>query len=55
MRTPVIVSKEIAENLEAETEPLNDEELVLIEKAPIKTWNEIVLTLVNKLYGNDRT
>ncbi len=48
---PAITSKEIAENLEAKTKPFNNGELVLIEKAPIKTWNEVVHTLLNKLYG----
>ncbi len=47
---PAITSKEIAENLEAKTKPFNNEELVLIEKAPIRTWNEIVHTLLNNLY-----
>jgi len=41
METPAIVSKEIAENLEAEAKPfLRD--LVIAEKASIKTWNEVV-------------
>jgi len=52
--TPAIVSKEIAENLEAESNPLN-EELVLAGKAPIRTWNEIMYTWLNELYGNDKT
>ena len=53
--TLVIVSKEIVENLEAKTKPFNNEELAFIEKAPIRTWNGIVHTLLNKLYGNGRT
>ena len=51
---PAIVSKEIAENLEAESKPFN-EELVLAGKAPIRTWNEIMYTWLNELYGNDKT
>ena len=52
---PAITSREIAENLGAETKPFNNEELVLIEKAPIRTWNEAVHILLNKLYGNGKT
>ncbi|WP_448578972.1 glycosyltransferase family 4 protein [Thermosphaera sp.] len=39
--TPAIVSKEIAENLEAQVKPLNNN-LVLADKAFIRTWNEAV-------------
>ena len=46
---PAIISKEIAENLKAESKPLN-KQLVLAEKAPIKTWNEIVQIYLSKLY-----
>jgi len=48
---PAIVSKEIAKNIEAESKPFNNE-LVLAEKAPIKTWNEIVRIYLDKLYKN---
>ena len=47
--TPAIVSKEIAENLEAETKPFH-EELVIAEKAPVKTWSEIVELYLKNLY-----
>jgi len=53
MRVPVIVSKEIVENLEAESKPF-DKELVLAVKAPIKTWNEIVQVYLSKLYRNSK-
>jgi len=46
---PAIVSKEIAKNLEAESKPFNNE-LVLAEKAPIKTWNEVTQIYLRKLY-----
>jgi len=46
---PAIVSREIAENLEIEPKLFN-KELVLAVKAPIKTWNEIVLRLL-RLYA----
>ncbi|RLE87482.1 MAG: glycosyltransferase family 1 protein [Thermoprotei archaeon] len=49
IRVPAMVSKEIAENLEAESNPFN-EELALVIKAPIKTWNEIAQTYLSKLY-----
>ena len=49
METPAIVSKEIAENLEAETKPFR-EDLVTVEKASIKTWNEIVRLYLRNLY-----
>ena len=48
---PAIVSREIAENLEAESKPFDDE-LVLAVKAPIKTWNEVVQIYLDKLYKN---
>jgi len=46
---PAIISKEIAENLKAESKPLN-KQLVLAEKASIKTWNEIAQIYLSKLY-----
>mgnify|MGYP000244577949 CR=1 FL=1 len=46
---PAMVSKEIAENLKAESKSFN-KELVLAVKAPIKTWNEIVQIYLSKLY-----
>jgi len=36
METPAIVSKEIAENLEAQTNPLT-KDLVMVEKVPVRT------------------
>lgn len=47
--TPAIISKEIAENLEARARPLV-KDLVIAEKAPIRTWNEILLLYLDKLY-----
>jgi glycosyltransferase involved in cell wall biosynthesis len=47
--TPVIVSMEIAENLEARARPL-ERDLVIAEKAPIRTWNEILQLYLDKLY-----
>jgi Glycosyltransferase len=38
---PAIVSREIAENLEAQAKPFNNN-LILADKASIKTWNEII-------------
>jgi len=47
--TPAIVSKEIAENLEAQAKPLA-KDLVIAEKAQIKTWNEVLLAYIKELY-----
>ena len=49
METPAIISKEIAENLEAQTKPLV-KDLVIAEKAQIKTWNEIMQKYLYVLY-----
>jgi glycosyltransferase involved in cell wall biosynthesis len=49
MGTPAIVSREIAENLEARARPLV-KDLVIAEKAPIRTWNEILQLHLDKLY-----
>ncbi|MCC6055476.1 MAG: glycosyltransferase family 4 protein [Desulfurococcaceae archaeon] len=47
--TPAIVTKEIAENLEAQAKPLV-RDLVVAEKAQIKTWNEMLLIYVKEFY-----
>lgn len=47
--TPAIVSKEIAENLEAQTKPLT-KDLVIAERAQIKTWNEIIKLYLKTLF-----
>ncbi len=47
--TPSIITREIAENIEAETKSF-DKEFVITEKASINTWNEIVLKYVESLY-----
>jgi glycosyltransferase involved in cell wall biosynthesis len=47
--TQAIISREIAENLEAQAKPFI-KDLVVVEKAPIKTWSEILLTYVEELY-----
>jgi glycosyltransferase involved in cell wall biosynthesis len=39
MGTPAIISREIAENIEAQTKPFI-KDLVIARKAQIKTWNE---------------
>jgi glycosyltransferase involved in cell wall biosynthesis len=49
MGTPAIVSKEIAENLEARARSLV-KDLVIAEKAQIKTWDEVLLIYVKELY-----
>ena len=49
MGTPAIASREIGENLEAQTKPFG-KDLVILEKAPIKTWNEILQLYLSKLY-----
>jgi glycosyltransferase involved in cell wall biosynthesis len=48
MGTPAIVSREIAENLEAQTKPLV-RDLVVAEKVQIKTWNEVIELYFRKL------
>jgi glycosyltransferase involved in cell wall biosynthesis len=47
--TPAIITKEIAENLNAETQQLN-EQLVIATKAPIKTWTETMQLYLKELY-----
>ena len=47
--TPSIITREIAENIEAETKSF-DKELVITEKASINSWNEIALKYVESLY-----
>jgi glycosyltransferase involved in cell wall biosynthesis len=49
MGTPAIISKEIAENLEAQARPLT-KDLVAAEKAQIKTWNEVIQGYLCMLY-----
>jgi glycosyltransferase involved in cell wall biosynthesis len=49
MGTPAIVSRQIAENLEARARPLV-RDLVIAEKAPIRTWNKILQPYIDKLY-----
>jgi len=49
MGIPAIVSKEIAENLEAQVKPFT-KDLVIVEKASIRTWSEILQLYLNKLY-----
>jgi glycosyltransferase involved in cell wall biosynthesis len=47
--TPAIVSKEIAENLEAQTKSFT-KDLVIVEKATIKTWSEVIQKYLRMLY-----
>jgi len=54
MGTPAIVSKEIVENLEAQTKPFI-KDLVIAGKAQIKTWNEIVSMYKRRLYNESIT
>ena len=49
MGTSAIASREIGENLEAQTKPFG-KDLVILEKAPIKTWNEVLQQYLSKLY-----
>jgi glycosyltransferase involved in cell wall biosynthesis len=49
MKTPAIISREIAENLKAQAKPFV-KDLVVVEKAPIKIWSEILLTYIKELY-----
>jgi len=49
MSTPAILSREIAENLETQAKPFV-KDLVVVEKAPIKTWSEILLMYIKELY-----
>ena len=48
MGTPAMVSKEIAENLEAQAKPLT-KDLVIAEKAVVKTWNEVMELYLRRL------
>jgi glycosyltransferase involved in cell wall biosynthesis len=50
MGTPAIVSKEIAENLEAQAKPFT-KDLVIVENAPIKPWSEILQLYLGRLYS----
>ena len=49
MGTPAVTSREVAESLEAVAKPLNNE-LVVVEKAPVKTWGKAVHQYLGKLY-----
>jgi len=49
MGMPALTSREIAENLEAIVKFFNNE-LVVIERAPVKTWSEVVHQYLSKLY-----
>jgi glycosyltransferase involved in cell wall biosynthesis len=48
--TPAIVSREVAENLEAQTKQFT-KDLFIAEKAPAKTWNKILLVYRKRLYN----
>jgi len=48
MGTPAIVSKEIAENLEAQAKPFT-KDLVIAEKAVVKTWNKVMELYLRRL------
>jgi glycosyltransferase involved in cell wall biosynthesis len=48
--TPAITTKEVAENLEAQAKPFT-KDLVVMEKTPIKTWNEALQLYLGKLYS----
>jgi len=47
--TPAIISKNIAENLEAQTKPFT-RDLVIAERAQIITWNEVMQKYLRTLY-----
>jgi hypothetical protein len=48
---PAIVSKEIAENLDVSGGRMLEGELVIVEKAHINTWDNILGEYVKELYG----
>jgi glycosyltransferase involved in cell wall biosynthesis len=50
MGTPAIISKEIAENLEAQAKPFT-KDLVIAENAPIRPWSEILQLYLGRLYS----
>jgi glycosyltransferase involved in cell wall biosynthesis len=47
--TPAITTKEVAENLEAQTKPFT-RDLVIVEKVLTKTWNETLQLYLSELY-----
>jgi glycosyltransferase involved in cell wall biosynthesis len=47
--TPAIVSREIAENLEAQAKSFT-KDLVIAENAPIRPWSEILQLHLDRLY-----
>ena len=49
MGTPAATSREVAESLEATMKFFNNE-LVVVEKVPVKTWSEVVRQYLGKLY-----
>jgi len=51
---PSIVSREIADNLNAETQPFK-KQLVMALKAPVKTWNNIIQQYLEEMYYENNT
>ena len=49
MKTPALTSREIAENLEVIAKFFNNE-LVVVEKAFVKTWGGVMRQYLGKLY-----
>jgi len=49
MGTPAVTSREVAESLEAVVKLFNNE-LVVVKKAPVKTWSEVVHQYLGKLH-----
>ncbi len=49
METPAITSREVVENLEADVKLFNNE-LIIIEKVHMRTWNEVLHQYLSKLY-----
>jgi len=47
--TPSIITREIAENIEAETKSF-DKGLVITEKALIRTWSDVVYLYFERMY-----
>ncbi|MGC8988476.1 glycosyltransferase, partial [Infirmifilum sp.] len=50
---PAIVSKEIAANLNVDDGRMLEGELVMVEKARINTWGDILGEYIKKLYGSE--
>ena len=50
MGTPAVTPREVAENIEAQVKPFT-KDLVIAEKAVVKTWSEVLPTYLRELYA----